>query len=218
LLLSEYIPWKHGTQILQYEMWGERIGTARPVTVVEDSAKHLATYSHPGHSYISCGVENRREMSLSEQVDLSFKMLDPNVGEFTKRRAGNSHVLTLTPPDLYHSVWLFWDENWRFQFWYANLQAPLRCTSRSVLIHDYVLDIIVQPDMTWSQKDVDEFEELIKRGFFTDEQISSIRAEADRMVETIESVGAPFNEGWENWRPDPNWPVPELPEDWADCR
>ena len=24
----------------------------------------------------------------------------------------------------------------------------------------------------------------------------------------------PFEEGWENWRPDPDWPLPMIPEGW----
>ena len=34
------------------------------------------------------------------------------------------------------------------------------------------------------------------------------------VVEQIESWASPFRDGWENWRPDPQWPVPLLPRDW----
>lgn len=30
----------------------------------------------------------------------------------------------------------------------------------------------------------------------------------------INAWGAPFSDGWEHWRPEPHWPVPELPADW----
>ena len=36
------------------------------------------------------------------------------------------------------------------------------------------------------------------------------------MVHTVESVGSPFCNGWEHWRPDPNWTIPQLPIDWFD--
>ena len=62
----------------------------------------------------------------------------------------------------------------------------------------------------------DEFEELIERGLFTAKQVSTIRAEADRVVRTIEGGGAPFHDGWEDWRPDQDWPVPRLTGDWSD--
>ena len=85
---------------------------------------------------------------------------------------------------------------------------------RCILARDYALDIAVAPDMSWSWKDADEFEELIGRGLFTESQVSSIRTEAARMVRVIENKGSPFSDGWERWRPDTNWLVPEVPEDW----
>jgi hypothetical protein len=31
----------------------------------------------------------------------------------------------------------------------------------------------------------------------------------------IERWEPPFSDGWENWRPDPAWPLPVLPDGWA---
>lgn len=208
--------WSPGTQIVQYEMWGERIVLARPVTVAEDSSTHLALYSHPMTPTASRVIDNRYSLDVSERIDIYIQSLGPDIDEFRERPSPDNHVLTLTPPNSWHSVWLFWDSKWRFQNWYVNFQAPIRRLRRGIQVHDYALDIFVRPDMTWSWKDMDEFEELIARGFFTVEQVSSIRAEADRMVTTIENGGRPFSDGWEKWRPDQCWPVPTLPEDWAE--
>ena len=41
-----------------------------------------------------------------------------------------------------------------------------------------------------------------------------MRTEADKMVGTVERRGTPFCDGWENWRPDSDWPTPRLPADW----
>ena len=211
---SDY--WSPGTQVVQYEMWGERIVLARPVTVTEHSSTRLALYSHPVTPVASRVIENRYSLDVSERIDIYMQMLDSGVEEFTERTSPDNHVLTLTPPNSWHSVWLFWDSEWRFKNWYVNFQAPIRRLRRGVQIHDYALDIIVRPDMTWSWKDMDEFEELIGRGFFTDERLSSIQAESERMVTTIERCRPPFSDGWENWRPDQCWPVPTLPADWAE--
>ena len=208
--------WSPGTQVVQYEMWGERIVLARPVTVAEDSSTRLALYSHPVTPVASRVIENRYSLDVSERIDIYMQMLDSGVEEFRERTSPDNHVLTLTPPNSWHSVWLFWDSEWRFKNWYVNFQAPIRRLRRGVQIHDYALDIIVRPDMTWSWKDMDEFEELIGRGFFTDERLSSIQAESERMVTTIERCRPPFSDGWENWRPDQCWPVPTLPADWAE--
>ena len=209
--------WKPGTQIVQYEMWDEWIVLARPVTVVEDSETHIALYSHPMTPTASRVIENRYSLDASERIDIYMQMLNSNnAEEFRERTSPDNHVLTLTPPNSWHSVWLFWDSEWRFKNWYVNFQAPIRRLRRGVQIHDYALDITVHPDMTWSWKDLDEFDELVVRGFFTAEQESSIRAEADRMIATIERCGVPFSDGREKWRADQRWSIPRLPEDWAD--
>ena len=214
--VAEPARWAPGKQIVLYEMWGEGIGSARPVTVVEDSSSHIALYSQAKTHFISRGFENRRSLNLSERIDLYMQTLDPNVGEFTHRVLPDFHVLTLTPPNAWHSVWLFWSAEWEFRNWYVNFEAPLRRVSRAVQVHDYALDIVVKPDLSWQWKDEDEFEALIARGFFSDEQVVSIRAEAELLVSAIESTGSPFCDGWENWRPDPLWPKPQLPVDWAE--
>ena len=206
--------WKPGAQILQQDLWANRLVTSRPVTVVEDSSKHLALYTHPNAPFRSNTIRDRYSMPVSQRIDIFMQMAGPDVEQLEERVSGDYHVLTLTPPDSWHSVWLFWTDGWKFERWYVNLQAPIRRMSRHILVRDYALDIAVEPDMSWSLKDEDEFEELIDRGFFTESQISSIRAEADRMVQTIESRGSPFSDGWKNWRPDTNWTVPEVPEDW----
>ena len=209
--------WKPSDQIVLYEVWGRGIAGARPVTVVADVPSHLALYSHPGATIATRGIPDRRSLSLSERIDMMTRGVDPNLGDFREVvTPSHSHVLTLTPPDSGHAVWLFWSSDWEFKSWYVNLQSPLRRVRQGVQLHDYVLDIVVSPDMSWTWKDTDEFEELISRGFFSAEQEAWIRDEAARMVRTIESVGQPFCDGWPDWRPDASWAVPRIPGDWFD--
>ena len=207
--------WQPGNQIVQYELWGDGIGTARPVTVVLDHAGQLVLYSHPETTISTRVLADRHALCVSDRIDVYMATLDPSVGVFEERVSSGDHVLTITPPDRWHSVWLFWTREWQLKTWYVNLQSPLRRPGRGVAFHDYALDLVVRPDLSWSWKDVDEFEELISRGFFTTDQVTAIRAEADRMIETIESVGPPFRDGWEVWRPDARWPKPVLPDDWS---
>ena len=209
--------WKHGDQIVLYEMWGRGIGGARPVTVVEDVPNHLALYSHPGVTIATRGHPNFRSLGFSERIDMMIRGVDPSLGTFREFvTPSHSHVLTLTPPDSGHAIWLFWSSDWEFKRWSVNLQSPLRRVRQGVQLHDYVLDIVVNPDMSWAWKDADEFEELIVRGFFGADLAMSIRDEAARVVRTIESVGRPFCDGRSDWRPDASWAVPRLPDDWFD--
>ncbi|HSP74054.1 MAG TPA: hypothetical protein VLN26_16905 [Gaiellaceae bacterium] len=46
-------------------------------------------------------------------------------------------------------------------------------------------------------------------GVFDDAAAAEVRAEGERVI-----AAWPFPTGWEDWRPDPAWTPPELPEDW----
>ncbi len=208
--------WERGAQIVQYEMLGKGIGLVRPVTVVDDSPGHIALYSHPGTPMVTRGVDNYRSLELSERIELRTRMLDPGEGEFREVTTPDNHVLALTQQDVWHSVMLFWSQDWQFRTWYVNLQSPIRRLRHGVQFHDLALDIVVRPDMSWSWKDVDEFEALASRGLLSVDEVSSVRAEADRMVGVIENHGPPFSDDWEDWRPDPRWSVPQLPNGWLD--
>jgi hypothetical protein len=54
----------------------------------------------------------------------------------------------------------------------------------------------------------------VEIGLFSAEQAKEFRAAGERALERIEAWSAPFNEGWEDWRPDPDWPLPEIPDGW----
>ena len=209
--------WQAGDQIVFYELWGCGIGTARPVTVVSDDQLRIAFYSYPHTTTVTRGLENYGTMSPSEKVGLSIRMLDPTLGEFREELSPPGHVLTLVSRGRWHSVMLFWDADWEFLYWKVNLQSPLRRVRQGVQAHDYILDIIVRPNMSWEWKDVEQFKEMTHRGFLSFEQVSAIHAEANRMAKTIERGGSPLSEGWENWRPVLGRPTPRLPSDWADA-
>ena len=202
-----------GQQILQQDLWLGKLISARPLTVVEDSPERLALYSHPGSPYYSATVisGSRNALTPEERVDILMSSEPPPL---ERRISRERHVLTLSPPGEAHSVWLFWTVEWEFRFWYVNLQEPIKRTPGGILVQDQVLDIVASPDRAWNWKDEDDFFALAERGFFTREEAASIRAEGERMAAAIESNASPFSDGWESWRPDASWPVPQIPEDW----
>ena len=202
--------WEPGRRVLQQDLWTDRVLTSRPVTVVEDRQDLLALYTHPGAPFRSATLVQRYDIPVAERVEMMIR----REWDFTERVSGEYHVLTLTPPNSFHSVWLFWSPSWKLQSWYVNLQAPIRRTRRGIVVLDYALDIFVRPDMTWSWKDEDEFRELHRRGVLTDREVEAARTEGVRMVDVIERNGHPFCDGWERWRASPEWPAPTIPPAW----
>ena len=80
---------------------------------------------------------------------------------------------------------------------------------------DQVLDIEISEDLKgWHWKDEDELVEAQTLGLISEERGGELRAEGERVIENMKSRKPPFDERWDSWRPDPSWPVPELPEGW----
>lgn len=89
-------------------------------------------------------------------------------------------------------------------------QEPLRRQALGFDTPDQALGITVGPDGTWAWKDEHHLERLVELGAFSADQAVAIRAEGERVLEE-----RPWPTGWEQWRPDPAWPIPELPVGWG---
>ncbi len=80
---------------------------------------------------------------------------------------------------------------------------------------DRLLDIVISADRsTWHWKDEDEFNEAVAVGVFSPEEAKAIRAEGEHVIELLRTRQSPFYDGWEDWRPPLNWPIPFLPDGW----
>jgi uncharacterized protein len=104
------------------------------------------------------------------------------------------------------TLWHFQNESGGFDRWYVNFERYL---GRSAIAYDSVdhkLDLIVRPDGSLVWKDEDELEEAGERGLV---YVPEIRQDAERAL-----ADPPWPSGWEDFRPDPGWPVPDLPEGW----
>jgi hypothetical protein len=106
------------------------------------------------------------------------------------------HVLKLIRRGDAHSLEILWDEQWKFEGWYVNLQAPVVETPAGFATTDWALDIIVEPNGAWHWKDEADFAEAQALGVFTPEEAAAVRAEGERVI-----AAKPWPTGWEDWRP-----------------
>ena len=113
-----------------------------------------------------------------------------------------------------HSVYVHWGRVGEFLGWYVNLEEPWRETALGFDTTDHLLDVWIDPDRTWRWKDEDHLAEAVEIGLFTQEKADAVRAEGERAIERVDAWSAPYDEGWERWRPDPTVPVPELAAGW----
>jgi uncharacterized protein DUF402 len=185
-----------GDVVALREIWKGRVWKARPFIVVHDRRDQLALYIPQG---TPTKVPDGSGIPRDE-----WKLGD---GVFEHA------ALRLVEPGAAHSILLFWEEE-RFKSWYVNLERPLRRSAAGFDYLDQELDIVVEPDRSWHFLDEDEFAEAQRLGVLRPEEATAVLAEAERLVGRIERWEAPFCDGWENWRPDPAWRPPRLPEGW----
>ncbi|MET9696000.1 DUF402 domain-containing protein [Streptomyces sp. NPDC006529] len=181
----------------------------RPVTVVRDTPELLAVWMAPDTELVRPVLTDGTPV---HEEPLATRYTAPRTT--VRSRWFGTGVLKLARPGDPWSVWLFWDHGWRFKSWYVNLEEPRTRWSGGIDSVDHFLDISVYPDRTWTWRDEDEFAQAVRCGLMDDATADRVREAGRAAVALIEEWGAPFSDGWENWRPDPGWKVPVLPGDW----
>lgn len=194
--------WSPGDPIVLREIWRGRVFEARPATVVEDVPEQT-TLVIPGG--VSCGVpvaEGGAELRLPDRP-----------WRLEVRRRGPEPILSFAWPNAAYSV-LRWPTDEGVPVWYVNLQRPLERTPIGFDTTDHALDVLVTSDRRWTWKDEEELAEAVDLGLFTPDQASAFRAEGERALRRIVDRDPPFDRDWTDWRAEPSWPMPTLPEGW----
>ncbi len=181
------------TDVVLREIHFGRVWRANACRLVEERDGLLVLWSPPGVA---------RKLPLDENdEEIRIPRAEWRLGE----RPTAMDSLGLVRPGARHSTWLFWTEG-RFTHWYVNLERHL---GRSPLTFDYVddkLDLVVDASGEWRLKDEDELEQAHVLGLV---DAAAVRAEAERVLSD-----PPWPTGWEDWRPDPSWPLPRFPAGW----
>lgn len=203
--------WKPGSQILwRYrENGGERFHIARPVTVVRDDEELLAVWMAPGTECVRPVLADGTSLNSEPLASRYKKPRSVRLGRWS-----GTGVLKLARPGEPWSVWLFWEQGWRFKNWYVNLETPLARWDGGVDSEDHFLDVCVYPDRSWNWLDEDEFTQAQQDGLMDAHAAERVREAGRSAVEVIRAWGPPFSDGWQHWRPNPAWGVPSLPDDW----
>lgn len=186
------------------ELWDGRIWSARAAIVVCDEPDERRLFTPAVTTILTASDERGRELRLPADT----WSLRPNA-----RLAWN--VLSFAWPEEPYAVLAMWDERWRFRMWYVNVEDPLRATSLGFDTTECLLDVVIEPDLSsWRWKDEDELQDAVSRGLFTPERAAGFHDAADRGRRRVMDRRPPFDREWSDWRPDPSWPVPELPPGW----
>jgi hypothetical protein len=192
----------NGEHVVLREVWRGKIWTLRPVIVVQDRPDLLAL--HMPHGAFWRGAETLEGETLRVPWQ-DWQLSAP--------KRWYNHALRLSVPGEPYSVDLVHTPSWRFLFWYINVEEPTRPGPHGFDYMDWTLDVVVAPDLRshfW--KDEAELEDAVGRGVYSREHALAIREAAERALAHLVAREPPFDEPWEDWRPDPEWGLPELPE------
>lgn len=199
--------WEPGTEIL----WCYR-SEAIPVRVIQDDDTGLAVWLAPGTIVlrpVNDDGKGVRDRPIEERMTAPKTLrLVPWTGD---------GLVRIVAPGAAHSLWLFRrpDGSGEYWGWYGNLERPHVRSPRGTHSRDHTLDVWLDEhgDVHW--KDEDELAVFTSMGRFTAEEASEIRAEGERVRAAMLRKDPPFDGSWLDWRPDPAWRVPTLPDDVA---
>lgn len=193
-----------GASIIFREVWREQSWSTYAITMVADEPGRTVVYRPIGAPGMAPLAADGR----------AFRRSEPLHG-YEPRSWRGTHVLQVHEAGEPWSTWCLWDERWSHLGWYVNLERPWRRHGGAIETMDHELDIVIAPDRSWEWKDEDRLAEWVAGGAHPQEEADGFRADGERYVrERLEPWTGPLATGWETWRPDPSWTVPELPDDW----
>jgi hypothetical protein len=183
-------------------VWPRRVFSALPATIVERTPRRVVLWIAP---------ETPVRWPPGRRLP---------IGELARQRWPHEEArwyggrLMIHELGSSHSVYVSWGRDAELVGWYVNLEEPWRERSFGFDTTDDLLDVWIDPDRSWRWKDEDHLDEAAEIGLFTPQKVPAIQAEGARVIERIEAWSSPFDEGWETWCPDPDWPLPAVPEGW----
>ena len=206
-----------GSAVVHRGVYKDKVWIARAVRVIEDNSASTKLLLTPGTlCKFSAGLVARRYSSESnntpqsrwdEQETLDWRLVN--------RIWQERRFLILLQPSKYYSIQLCWQHNTEeFLGWYVNFELPFTRNYVGFDTLDLELDLIVKPNLSFYWKDAAEYQEGIRRGIITPDQVSKIEEAETEVLDLIEKKVAPFDGSLSTWKPPGAWSPPTLPHEW----
>jgi Protein of unknown function (DUF402) len=212
-----------GSTAVRRDIFRGQVWTATPFRVVSDSSDLLAMAIWPG-------VER---LAPTHQADLTSPRRDetvrnvalPNLAagrwELTAWTWESTTKLTLLMPGAYFSVDLYFHEpgdndpgdndHGDLVMWYVNFERPFQRTPIGIDTFDLLLDLVIEPDASHRWKDEGEYAQARQLGIVNDDEHRHVQLAREQVLGLLDQRTGPFDERWQSWRREPNWPLPTLP-------
>jgi len=199
--------WQRGDVVVVRQHRRGRFRAVTPMIVVDDGSDRTVLFVPQHTTFLAPADQSGRvTRRIAEEAGLTLDRW---------RDRGGLHIV---PAGAAFSVMARWETSFDdFSGYYVNLQEPLRRTGIGFDTMDQTLDVVVSADLSgWAYKDEDELTDAAAHGFYSGKEVAAIRSAARLAVELVTGRRAPFDEPWQDWRPDPAWPLPSMPCRWRE--
>ena len=202
--------WKLGDIVAWRGIYRNRVWHVQPTRFVKDGPQDLVLTLLPGAECIADegypkGKENGKRR-------WHFKDQDWRLAKYIWR---TNRLLLIHEPEKYFSTILFWNhESNDFLCYYINFQLPFQRSHCGIDTLDLELDLVINPDFTYRWKDVDDYQAAIEHEIILPEWRQGIEMAKEEISERLEKRHYPFDGAWLDWKPDPTWQPPRLPQKW----
>jgi hypothetical protein len=191
---------------LRYVTTDGRIEICWPCRVVEDNDDVVALFIAAGSPYKAGPKKTAAEKRRNPQGPLP-----------PEEREWRNDTLRVMLPGRSHSVSLSWETAGgvrRLLKYFVNMEEPFRRTAVGFDTQDHTLDIEATPELAWRWRDEQELENHVGEGFFTAALATAARAEGQRAIEAMLRGEHVCVNGWGEWTPPREWPVPPFVSGW----
>ena len=178
---------------------------AIPWTVVRHDERSIVLYLAPG---TTLKQRTRRRGGPRD------RMLLESDGGYADRVCKDTNILMFHRFGDAHSFCLARDD--AKSRWSLNLELPWRETAIGFDSRDNLLDRYPGPYGVWQGKDEDELARRIEQRPVPPEREAELRAEGERALDRFSRHDPPLDEPWSDFRPDPTWSIPVLPDGWSE--
>jgi protein associated with RNAse G/E len=204
--------WQSGEVIAWRGIYRERIWHVQPTLVVKDGPDEIVLTLLPGTECIAEEDYPKGKKNNGKRRRWDFKDKDWKLSTYTWQ---TNRLLLIFEPGMFYSTIFFWNhESDEFLSYYINFQLPFERTELSVDTLDLDLDLILHPDFSYEWKDVDDYQKAISHGVILPQWADKIDAAKEEIFQKIDDRKYPFDGSWLDWKPDPDWEPPKLPENW----
>lgn len=206
--------WKSGDVVAFRGIYNNRVSYVQSAVVVQDQPEEIALVVLPGAECFAPANYMSGKHGASGQWD---RWGEYESGDWTMEgyQWRTNRLLFLLYPEKYYSSVYFWrDATNEFLCYYINFQLPFRRSEIGFDTFDLELDIIVEPTYEWQWKDMEEYQSGIERGIILDIWVEEIDKAKPEIFDKLEKREYPFDGSWLDWKPDPSWEPPKLPENW----